>query len=120
MIYDGLNLTETGAVVGFPVQKTLTQPGTLVALTGQVKWIPSNPVKITSIVVSLGTAGLSSVQVVVKKNGVTLETVTLLTGVNYLLVAADHTIATSDSITVDVVQPGSGSDLTVHLNGYTQ
>lgn len=89
-------------------------PGALVASTSPRGYV-RNTSRLVNVVVSLGTAGSSTTTVLVKKNGSTIETITLGSGVNFDRTRTSVSFtADSDYMTVTVSGVGTGAaDLTV-------
>jgi hypothetical protein len=120
MIYDTIKLAQDTGVVGLPIQKSLTQPGSLTALVGKAKWVPGLKLNCTSIVAVLNTAGASNTTIDVKRNGAVIQTVIIPANSQHFAVEGTFTLEANDAVSVDVTVPGSGaSDLSLHFNCMT-
>ncbi len=123
------NLTSTNAQEAFEElqnsidansakEKTLTQPGILEPFTGNARWYPRTNVSIKNVVAALGTSSNDgNVEIAVKKNGLTVYSLTVSSGSNLSSVATSEVaLLVSDYLTVDVINAGNNSsakDMTV-------
>lgn len=104
-----------------PVYINYGKGGALTISTGTARIYPTRNLTLSAWEIWTGTAPVgSNLVVVVKKNGSTIETLTLTDGINYASGVATSSLLTTDYLTVDVTAIGSttaGSDLSIRLTG---
>lgn len=95
----------------FPTETELifSLPGVVLVSTSPKAYLRADS-RLVNIVCSLGTTGTSTTTVQIKKNGSTIATVTLTSGVGFSRIRAGETfIADSDAVTVNVSGAGTGA-----------
>jgi hypothetical protein len=101
--------------------KHLSQPGTVIVVTGTNRWYPSVNVTLVNVRASVSMAPIgANMAVRIKKNGASIGLLTINAGeyVSSLVVPSDTTLNSTDYLTVDVEQVGSsapGEDLNVQI-----
>ena len=107
-----------------PGSINLDQSGTLQIYTGTIRWYAPYNLNISSILPRVVTGGDQSIIIVIKKNGVSAVTLTILSNATSTTAYTSGLgLAFGDYVTVDVTQTGSssqpGSDLYVQFS-YSQ
>ena len=97
-----------------------TLPGTLVTLTGNIRWYPTANITLKNVVVNMGTApGAGGAVFNVRKNGTAIFTSpkpTVASGANTSTpLTISVALATTDYLTIDV-ETASGGDAVVRID----
>lgn len=113
---DQLTAAELNSLVDATTKyKNYTISGTVTTLAGAAVWYPPTDIDITKVEAWLGTAG-GQVDIVVKKEGASLSTLTIPSGqLSATPDSAGYTALSTDKITVDVTST-SGEDLNVRIS----
>ena len=124
MLIDGITLTSTATFTGIDQEKTLSQPGVLSVVVGTARWYPSADIDVLNVRASVNTAPSGADVIVnINKNGALFATLTIIDGTNIssTVVPGSPEVLSTDYLTVDVTQIGSGaSDMAVQVTYETK
>ena len=95
-----------------PKTVEMFQDGRLEVRAGTVRWYSPGDISVSKIVARLATTADAAIIAVVKKNTVTIHTVTVPAGQSKIADIVDFTMSEDDYLTVDITQVGSTGEST--------
>lgn len=96
---------------------SMNQSGAVTVTIGTAKWYAPDSITITKVAARLGSVATGSTVATINKNGVVMQTLTILSGSAETIDTTGFTMTTGQYITIDVTSIGSppGADLNVQI-----